>query len=360
MRRANPRKDDTAQLQSIMQLPEKLNSGLKQIGLAFLWLATITTSAGRAQLIAVNNEPQSKDIDTQAAQRPQYLQSVEVGMPIESVLAGLSEHYILHKLSGLSGMPIELEEWIVQSKDMTNPEAGAVKAIKGRVWGVDKYIVPSSNDQGTVNLTRALFRELFANSQPVPAETYGVTYGLSPSGGEAMAKLFNDRQVLATVGLRDAHYGNMDEQEIHISVGKFDYCLCLNTLNNGLPSVELRKVWGYDVSPTNPPQPPQIPEANPSWRAPVVQVQNPRNETGEICIESFEDAELYVDGQLIGSPPATLKLAVGPHLIESKHPGTGPYQRQVALIRDSYQVIRAIGPPLRLNPFTRMKLCPPR
>lgn len=68
----------------------------------------------------------------------------------------------------------------------------------------------------------------------------------------------------------------------------------------------------------------------------------PADDKGKVMVTSVpEGAEVYIDEDLVGNAPATLKLAAGKHTVKVSHPGYKPWTRQVAVYAGSETNLKA-------------------
>lgn len=66
-------------------------------------------------------------------------------------------------------------------------------------------------------------------------------------------------------------------------------------------------------------------------------------EKGKIMLTTVPDgAEVYVDGDLVGNAPATLKLSSGKHTVKVTQPGYKPWTKQVAVFAGSETNLKAM------------------
>jgi hypothetical protein len=72
-------------------------------------------------------------------------------------------------------------------------------------------------------------------------------------------------------------------------------------------------------------------------------VASPGSEKGKIVVTSVpEGAEVYVDDDLVGNAPATLRLPSGKHTVKVSQPGFKPWTKQVAVFAGSEANLKAL------------------
>jgi len=212
-------------LQKIERL-EKQNDRLKAATAGLLLVTGIVILTGRASLTS-GYQSKAPEVQSNEHPRPEYLSAVKGGMPIDGVIAGLNEHYTLQKIA----VGESVETWFVSAKDQTPPETGTIIAQKGLVMSVTQYLKSASTAEDEVSLVRTLYRELFANTEPVKLEGEWAPVG----------KIMDARGATAWLGVESYHMPSEDSQRVHLIVGGFDYSLCLTVPDHGSAYVELSK-----------------------------------------------------------------------------------------------------------------------
>jgi hypothetical protein len=82
--------------------------------------------------------------------------------------------------------------------------------------------------------------------------------------------------------------------------------------------------------------------AEPSITKPNASTSATQEDKGKIMVTSVpEGAEVYVDEDLVGNAPATLKLSAGKHTVKVSQPGFKPWTKQIAVYAGSETNLKA-------------------
>jgi hypothetical protein len=62
--------------------------------------------------------------------------------------------------------------------------------------------------------------------------------------------------------------------------------------------------------------------------------------SGKLSLQSESGAEIYVDGELAGTAPATLRVPIGSHKLEMKRDGKSLWQQDVRVFPGADMVLK--------------------
>lgn len=103
----------------------------------------------------------------------------------------------------------------------------------------------------------------------------------------------------------------------------------------------VRSAWSLDSALVRSTLPFLGPQGDISWQAPMI---GSGQGSSDVCIESdYGQADLYVDGAFVGSPPSLLKLPVGEHLIEARVSGQQEWQRRITIVGGGRVLLHAFS-----------------